>query len=116
MDRSRSSSRRLMLAAGSALAAALLAGCVAVPVGYYQQQPYQGDVVPVPPPAPQYEAIGVAPYPGWLWISGYWGWNVNRHVWIGGHWEAPRPGYRWVPPQWQQRGRGWQQAPGRWAR
>jgi WXXGXW repeat (2 copies) len=116
MDRSPTLSRLLARAAVVGLAGAALAGCIAVPVGTYQQQPYQGEVVPVPPPAPQYETIGVAPYPGWIWISGYWGWKLNRHVWIGGRWDAPRHGHRWVPPQWHQHGGGWRQAPGRWAR
>jgi hypothetical protein len=116
-----SPSRRLLGAA--LLAVAGLSGCVVAPVGTYRQPyggpyggPYEGDVVPVPPPPPQYEVIGVAPVPGWLWISGYWGWRANRHVWIGGRWEAPRPGYRWTPHQWQQQGRGWREAPGGWSR
>ena len=98
----------LALAAG----AVALTGCVVAPVGPYYNEP----VVAVAPPPPQPEYIGVAPYPGYVWLGGYWGWQTNRHVWIGGHWEAPRPGYRWSPHRWDQGPRGWREAPGRWER
>ena len=115
MDHSRIPFRRPALAAAAvALGGVLLAGCVAVPV--YGPGPRYGEPVPVAPPPPQAEVVGVAPYPGWIWISGYWGWQANRHVWIGGHWEAPRRGYRWNAPQWRQEGRAWRHAPGYWSR
>jgi hypothetical protein len=103
--------RRIAVALALAAGATILTGCVVAPVG-----PYYGEPVAVAPPPPQYEPIGVAPYPGWFWIGGYWGWQANRHVWIGGHWEQPRPGYRWTPHRWDQGPRGWREAPGRWER
>jgi hypothetical protein len=108
------------VAALVALAAAL-GGCVVVPARGYGAYPpapvYSGgpdDVVAVAPPPVQYEVVGVAPYPGWFWLGGFWSWRANRHVWIGGHWEAPRPGYRWSPHRWEPIGRGWHEVPGRW--
>lgn len=110
----------VLLAAG----AAALPGCVVAPAypsypNYPSARaPRYDDDLPGPPPAPQYEVIGVAPYPGWFWISGFWSWRAGRHAWIGGHWEAPRPGYRWEPHRWEpaSRGRGWREVPGQWAR
>jgi hypothetical protein len=106
--------------------ATALGGCVVVPAhrgyGAYPPGPvYSGnadDVVTAAPPPVQYEVVGVAPYPGWFWLGGFWTWRANRHVWVGGHWEAPRPGYRWAPHRWEpiSRGRGWREVPGQWHR
>lgn len=97
---------------GAALLAAVLSsGCVVAPArGYYGR-----GVVEVAPPAPPYEVVGVAPFPGAIWIGGYWGWNGHRHVWSPGRWEAPRRGYRYEPHMWTPEGRGWRERPGRWA-
>ncbi len=86
-------SRRVGAAAACAalLAAGLLGGCA----------------VYAPPPPPVYDAygapvvvgppvVGVAPYPGAIWIEGGW-------VWRGGHRE-------WAPGRWDRgygRGGGW---------
>jgi hypothetical protein len=108
-----------VLAAALAASGAALVGCVVAPA-YPARPGYAAEYgeVAVAPPPPQYEVIGVAPYPGWFWIGGYWTWQVNRHVWVGGHWEAPRQGYRWQPHHWEPigGGRGWREVPGRWNR
>ena len=107
-------------------AAALLSGCVIAPARPYpyaygsapQQPGYDtpdGGAAAAPPP-PREEYIGVAPFLGWIWLSGFWAWQLNRHVWIGGHWDAPRPGYRWYPHEWHHNGGYWQQRPGYWGR
>lgn len=92
-----------------------LTGCVVAPA-YPARPVYADEGVPVAPPPPQYEVIGVAPYPGWFWIGGFWTWRAGRHAWVDGHWQAPRPGYRWQPHRWEpiSRGRGWREVPGRW--
>ena len=97
----------LALALGAALA-----GCVVAPA----RPVYADETVMVAPPPPQGEVIGVAPYPGQVWIGGYWGWNGGRHVWMPGRWEAPRAGYGYVPHSWMRDGRGWRQQPGYWRR
>jgi hypothetical protein len=100
---------RLSLAAGLGLA--LLSGCVVYPArGYY------AGVVTVGPPVVREEAIGVAPYPGYVWTQGYWNWAGGRYVWVSGRWVAPRVGYRWVPHRWVQTSGGWRMEPGHWAR
>ncbi len=87
-----------------------LSACVVEPGGYY------GGTVLMAPPAPRVEYYGAAPYPGYVWLNGYWNWAPSGYVWIGGHWAAPRPGYRWVPHRWVHAGRGWRMTGGRWVR
>mgnify|MGYP001404362444 FL=1 len=108
----RSVRRFVTLAVASS--AILLAGCVVAPVGPYYG--YDGEVVQVPPPAPQAEYYGAPPVVGQVWIGGFWGWRGGRHVWIGGHWDSPRPGHHWVPHAWVRQGPGWRQRPGYWER
>ncbi|MFO1328592.1 MAG: hypothetical protein U1F56_14640 [Rubrivivax sp.] len=99
--------------------AAALGGCVVAPLGPYRGGPYAMEPGPVvdaaPPPAP-YEAQPVAPGPGYVWIGGYWGWNLGRHVWIGGRWALPPAGYGWVPGYWGRHGQGWRWHGGYWGR
>ena len=104
--------------AAAAGASALLAGCYVVPARpYYYDNGYEyGPVVTVPPPAPEVEVVGVAPYPGAIWIGGYWNWVGGRHVWVRGRWEPGRPGYRYEPHMWRRDGNGWREAPGRWVK
>lgn len=104
----------------ASLAAALLAlgGCAVYPDPYYGNAYYGNAAVVAPygPPAPVVEAYGVAPFPGAIWISGYYSWNSGRHVWTPGRWEHPRSGYHWVPRTWEQRGNHWHQHGGHWER
>lgn len=88
-----------------------LSGCVVAPAPYDV-----GATVRVGPPAPIVETVGVAPYPGYVWLGGYWNWTGERHVWVPGRWEAPRRGYHWVPHRWVQAGGGWRMAQGHWER
>ena len=121
-------SRRLFLAMAGATMAS---GCVLAPVGtrypqsYPQSYPPPGpppanyppdDVVTVPPPAPQYEVVGVAPAAGMIFLAGTWLWLAGRYSWRPGHWAYPRPGHRWVPHAWVPHGRGWVHRPGYWHR
>ena len=98
------------------LGTAALGACVVEPVGY-GAHPYYGGVayVTVAPPAPRVEVVGVAPAPGYFWISGYWGWIGGRHEWVPGRWTAPRPGYRYEPHRWEREGDGWRLHEGRWS-
>lgn len=57
------------------------------------------------PPPPPYEAIGIAPFFGAIWLPGQWVWR-DRWVWHRGQWggrpAAPRysqgPGWGYAPP------------------
>lgn len=103
--------KSLRIAAVAALLAAALSACVIAPEpGYYGETVYQA------PPPVQYEAVGVAPYPGYFWIGGNWFWEGGGYAWHGGHWERPREGYRWEPRRWEHSGRGWHAREGRWER
>jgi hypothetical protein len=104
--------------AGAALCSAVLSACVVAPAQPYG---YSGPVGPVvvadvATPAPYYEPVPVAPYPGAVWITGYWGWSGGRHTWVGGHYEHGRPGYAWQPHQWVRHDGRWQLQEGHWAR
>ena len=99
-------------------AAALFAlgGCAVYPNEPYYYGGGPEVYAPMAPPPLMAETYGVAPYPGALWIGGYWGWSGGRHVWTPGRWERPRAGYRWVPRTWEQHGNQWHQRGGRWER
>jgi hypothetical protein len=104
-------SHRQFLGAALLGAALALPGCVVAPApGYY------GARVMVAPPPLRAEVYGVAPYPGYFWIGGYWNWVGGRHVWVDGHWQAPRRGYSWVAHHWDRDGDGWRIGPGHWER
>jgi hypothetical protein len=118
-DRSRfSPTRRAAVVALPALAVLALGGCVVAPVPppQYGYAASGYEIATVPPPAPRYEVVGVAPYPGAIWINGFWGWNGGRYVWNRGYWHAPRPGYQWVPHRWVPQGGAWHGHGGRWER
>jgi hypothetical protein len=75
-----------------------------------------GGAVLVGPPFPRVEYYGPAPYPGYIWLGGYWNWAPSGYYWVRGHWAAPRPGYRWVPRRWVHAAHGWRMTGGGWAR
>lgn len=101
-------------AAALGLGVVLLSGCVVVPAhraGYHEAV-----VVDTPPPPPYAEVQPVMPYPGAVWVEGYWGWRSGRHHWVPGYWDRPRPGYYHQPHRWEQRGGRWQLRLGGWIR
>jgi hypothetical protein len=89
-----------------------LPACVVVP----DQGHYAGGVVMVAPPAARVEVVGVPPYSGYVWTSGYWNWVGGRHEWVAGRWVPPRHGYHWVDHAWVRAGDGWRMHPGHWER
>lgn len=111
---------RLALVA-ALLAATTLTACVVAPAPVVSD-PYGYPVggtayAPVAPPAPYYEVQPALPYPGAIWINGYWNWSGNRHHWVPGRYERPRPGYRWHPHRWERAPRGgWYLQGGGWVR
>jgi hypothetical protein len=113
--------KAVVLAAGGAAVLAL-AGCVVYPndpyyggYGYGYGAPGPAVVAPMAPPPIVAESYGVAPYPGAIWIGGFWSWSGGRHVWTPGRWDRPRAGYRWVPRTWEHGHAGWYQRGGVWA-
>ena len=102
-----------------ALSALALSACVVAPYPRYavaNQGYYEGPAVDVAPPAPYAEVVPVIPFPGALWIGGYWGWNGGRHNWVPGRWDRPRAGYSWQPHIWLNIGGYWRQRGGHWRR
>jgi hypothetical protein len=74
----------------------------------------EGTVVESDPPAPIVEYVPTAPYPDYVWLGGFWGWNGGWY-WHAGHY-APRPfrGAAWVSGGWVRGGHGWAWHGGRW--
>ncbi len=107
--------------AACALATLTLSACVVAPAPIVSDPygyPTGGAIyAPVAPPAPYYEVRPAVPYPGAIWISGYWNWSNNRHHWVPGRYERPRPGHRWHPHRWERAPRGgWYLQGGGWVR
>jgi len=67
------------------------------------------------PPPPRYEYVPPARV-GYVWESGYWHWNGNRHGWVVGHWERARPGYAYTGPRWVEQDGRWRYQGRRWDR
>jgi hypothetical protein len=97
------------LALAAALLGAALSACVVAPAPVYG-----GAVVATAPPPLQYEAVGVAPAPGYFWIGGGWFWEGGHYAWHPGYWQRPRPGYRWVAHGWARGPNGWHETHGHW--
>ena len=98
------------IALASVLSGAAVSACIVAPAPVYGEVAYQE------PPPVQYEALGVAPAPGFFWIGGAWFWEGGRYAWHQGRWERSRPGYRWAPHSWRRYGGGWRASPGHWER
>jgi hypothetical protein len=63
--------------------------------------------VDAPPPVVHEEVVLARPGPEFIWIGGYWDWEIGRrsYVWREGRWERP-PHSRavWVPAHYERRG------------
>lgn len=69
------------------------------------------DPIPELPPEQRPEGDHV------IWISGYWGWDVDRNdfLWISGFWRAVPPGRAWVPGYWNDDDGSWHWVAGYWS-
>lgn len=104
----------------------LAAGCVVAPApgpppgyGVYAPgpPPAYGVYAPLPPPPPPVQVVPALPYPGAVWIGGWWNWGGGRYAWVPGYYARPYPGHRWEPHRWAPRpGGGWALQGGYWAR
>jgi hypothetical protein len=71
---------------------------------------------PQGPPPPRVEHPWGRPYPGAVWIPGYYQWTHGRYVWVAGYYTyPPRPGSHWVGPAYVVRGGVYYYHPGHWA-
>ena len=74
----------------------------------------EGTVVASDPPAPIVEYVPACPYPGYVWVGGYWGWGGGWY-WVGGHYaRPPYHGAVWVGGGWARGARGWAWHGGHW--
>jgi hypothetical protein len=91
-------------------------GCYvrAVAPGYGAEFEVEG-----PPPAIQEEAVVASPGPDYVWVGGYWDWDVGvRHwAWRSGRWERPpHPEAHWSAGHYELRGGHHYYHPGHWDR
>ena len=102
--------RTLVLLVVGVLTMAMI-GCLA----YVPPPPPDAVYAPGPPPAPVVETVPVIPFPGAVWIGGYWGWGPAGYYWNRGYYgRPPHPGGTWVPGGWHHHSRGYYYHPGRW--
>jgi hypothetical protein len=102
------SSRQLMaltIAAGMAIGLVVALGCYVAPAaGVGVGAEFEVDA---PPPALQEEVVVVRPGPDYVWIGGYWDWDVGvRHyAWRPGRWDRPPHAHAvWEAPRYEKRG------------
>ena len=101
----------LLLLLSAVFALAALAGCLA----YVPGPPPDALYAPGPPPDPLVEVIPTIPFPGAVWIGGFWGYGHSGYNWNRGYWgRPPHPGGVWVPGRWHHYPRGYAWHPGRW--
>ncbi len=87
------------------LAAASMVGC-AGGYAYY---------APAAPPPPRFERYGVAPGPGYVWVTGRWAYRGGGYAWAPGYWSRPPRGRRaWEEGRWEHRGNRYYYRDGRW--
>ena len=95
---------------GALVLSAALSACYVAPVGPGPGPGGEVVAYAAPPPV-QYEAVGVAPYPGAFWIGGSWFWAGGRYVWRGGYWESAATGLPLGTARLGARPRGWRKHP-----
>ena len=69
------------------------------------------------PPPPRREVIVQSPYPGGVWIPGYYVYQsgARNYVWTPGRWQAPpAPQQRWVAPRYVRNGDHYDYYEGKW--
>ena len=99
--------RKLLLLTFVLLLAGTLAACASGYGAYYVRTP--------PPPPGAYGVIGVAPGPGYAWVSGYWDWRGGNYFWVRGAWvRPPRRGAVWIGPVYRPYRNGYRYEGGRW--
>jgi hypothetical protein len=101
-----------MSRSAQALALSLMvSGCMLPPPDH---PPIADPTADSSPPAPLPEVAIDSPWPGGIWLQGFWSWDGSRYVWMPGKWERPHDGWSWQPHRWVRRGRHWRFVPGRW--
>jgi hypothetical protein len=74
----------------------------------------EGTEVEADPPAPVVEYVPTDPYPGYVWVGGFWAWNGGWY-WNAGHYSRPPfRGAAWVGGRWARGTHGWAWHGGRW--
>ena len=51
---------------------------------------------------------------GYIWIDGYWRWNIHTYVWMQGFWERERVNFHWHKGSWEKTPNGFFWMEGYW--
>jgi len=71
--------------------------------------------IPATPALPAETVAGVSPGADYVWVAGYYNWQVDHYTWVPGQWvQAPHSGVVWVPARWQPTANGYTWVPGHW--
>ena len=84
-----SKSKRALLCAVVPLIGLSTVGCTVYETAPPNTVAVVQNPAPAPPPPPQVEVVGVAPYPGAVWVGGRYVWHVHGWFWVGGYWNRP---------------------------
>jgi hypothetical protein len=68
-----------------------------------------------PPPIPA-ETPPAPPFPGAVWMAGFYTWDGHRFMWVKGRYGVGRPGYFWRPARWIRAGDKYRFEPGRFVK
>ncbi len=91
-----------------------LCGLVSVATPAFAQISFN---IRIGPPPPRREVIVGAPFPGAIWVPGYYVFDyaVNQYRWVPGVWQRPPyAGAVWVAPRYIHRGRRFGFMAGHW--
>lgn len=95
------------------IAAVVLASC-AYPSPVHSPVDNPTALSEVTPPLPLPEMTDDTPWPGAIWLAGYWDWDGVRYIWNPGRWASASEGWRWSPGHWESTDRGWRFVGARW--
>ena len=73
--------------------------------------------IKIKPPTPN--VVLIKPNPpksNYIWVSGHWNWNKNKHkyVWVNGQWVKPKKGKAWVSGHYKNVRGEYTRLPGHW--
>ncbi|HET6400031.1 MAG TPA: hypothetical protein VFH95_01400 [Candidatus Kapabacteria bacterium] len=91
-----------------------ICGFVAIAAPAFAQVSFN---IRIGPPPPRREVIVAAPFPGAIWVPGYYVFDyaVNQYRWVPGVWQRPpQPGVIWVAPRYIRHGRRYGFMAGHW--
>jgi hypothetical protein len=106
---------RVLLLVAALLVGLCAAGCYVRAAAPGIEADYEVDG---PPPPVREEVVVTQPGPEFIWVPGYWDWDlgVRHYAWREGRWERAHRGERWVAPAYELRNNRHYLRRGHWER